>query len=401
MSRPTRNPILSILLRVVSAAVPVALVIVGLIFACSRSQADQAESAPPVRETMDEIFEALRVLAPIAYRNEALGGTPSDGPPAAALVTLAASARALEQHAKSRDPGFAYLASGLTDRAQSALRLVRSGHDDDARRVVRGMVEQCVACHARVPSAREFPLGDLLLGAIDAKSLTLRERANLELATRRFDVALATYEELLRIRTFANAGAPDPELVRYLALCLSGQGDRARAVRTLAALRERPDITEPFREDLAAWIASIGELRAEELEGPRLARARTLLTRSAALADQSSGRRALVFDLEARLELQHFLDAVSELSPEVAFAYYSMGVIEERIWDRPWLSNAAPFLEESIRLGHTQPFARDAHERLERIWILGYTGSGGTRVPPEVRKRLDELGELVRGGRRS
>jgi len=86
---------------------------------------------------------------------------------------------------------------------------------------------------------------------------------------------------------------------------------------------------------------------------------------------------------------------------EVAEAYYLMGRVEERIWDRPWLSNAGPFYEASIRLGPRQAFARDAYERLERILVLGYTGSSGTRLPEDVQERLRELDETIRSDSRS
>jgi hypothetical protein len=374
------------------------LALVATLFTCARLAAD---SGPPLRHTMTDIFEALHVLAPIAYRGGALTGDADAARVTVALSTLSAGSKALEQHARSRDPGFAYLAQGLSDGARTTSLLVSVGREDDARRVVRSLVDRCVACHTRVPTLPESRLGETLLAEIDLSQLPPARRAHLEIATRRFESALTTYEALLGAGGIEAAGTPSPSLVRYLAISLSERGDLARASSTLSSLRDSPDTAPELRADLAVWVRSIDELGRDDLRGPGLSRAQALLARSQALATAGSWRRALVFDLEARLELQRFLATQDELSPEVAEAYYHMGVVEERIWDRPWISNAAPFLEESIRLAPGHPGARDAYERLERIWVLGYTGSAGTALPPDVQLRLRELDEAVRRAARS
>jgi hypothetical protein len=376
----------------------VLVVIAASIATCSRLAADPDV---PIRGPMSETFEALRVLAPIAYRGGPLTGDSDAKQVSRALSTLADGASALERHAVSRDPGFAYLARGLSDLARTASLLVAAGREEAGRRIVRRLVDQCVACHTRVSTLPTSQLGEELLAEIDIESLSLADRAHLEIATRQFEQALTTYERLLGSEALAGAGTPSPELVRYLAVSLSEVGDRARASSTLVALRDGPDVNPELRADFAAWSSSIGELDRERFQGPGLARARALLERSQDVAARTSWRRALVFDLEARLELQRFLEGQSDLSLEVAEAYYHMGVVEERIWDRPWISNAAPFLEESIRLAPGQPSARDAYERLERIWVLGYTGSAGTTLPPDVQQRLRELDEAIRRAARS
>jgi hypothetical protein len=349
--------------------------------------------SPPVRHTMSEIFDALVVLAPVAYGAR----TDSDSERVSlALSALARSTAELERHAQSRDPGFAHLALGLSSHARTMSRLVASGHDAEALSVVRGMVNQCVACHTRVPAAESSRSADALLTGIAPETLPLEQRAHLEIATRRFDAAIDTYERLLASAELSDGGAVEPALVRYLSLCLARDSGDERAATTLRALAQRADVGEGLRADLEQWIRSIEELRNAERSSPRLARARQLQAESDMLAARSSARRALVLDLETRLALQQFIEGAPELSPDIAEAWYRMGVVEERIWQRPWLSNAGSFLEGSIRLAPGEPFARDAYQRLERIWVLGYTGSGGTRIPPEVQQRLRELDEAVR-----
>ena len=71
-----------------------------------------------------------------------------------------------------------------------------AGHLEEARYYVVELTQNCVACHARVPAAREFPLADDLLAREEVADLPPRERAALQVAVRRFDAALSTWEGL-------------------------------------------------------------------------------------------------------------------------------------------------------------------------------------------------------------
>jgi hypothetical protein len=348
----------------------------------------------PPRATMGEIFARIRVLLPLSLQAETFAGANRERVERA-LTELAAQAEVLESHSRSRDAGFAALAQTLADDADTIARRYRRGEPEAARFLFRRAVGNCVACHTRVRSANEFALGRRLLADIDVATLPLRERARLEVVVRQFPEALSSYERLFA----ATDAVPmrmafEGDFAGYLKLCLGVEDDEARAIRTLRRLLERGDLLPELVRSVEAWIESIEALQRDPIEKDPIARARTLVSRAEALSPPTGPTGptpALAYYVEAWNELQRFVDAHPEPSIEVAEAYYHLGRVESRLWSGAWLSGAEPFLEASIRIAPSRPFAREAYVLLEDLVLLGYTGSSGTQVPPEVQRELDEL----------
>jgi hypothetical protein len=87
---------------------------------------------------------------------------------------------------------------------------------------------------------------------------------------------------------------------------------------------------------------------------------------------------------------------MSGLTPEQrAEAYYLLGLIETRIGHVYWLSQAEAYLETAIRLAPGQPLASDAYTLLDEFLVAGYSGSGGTNVPPDIQAKLDRLRRIA------
>jgi hypothetical protein len=80
---------------------------------------------------------------------------------------------------------------------------------------------------------------------------------------------------------------------------------------------------------------------------------------------------------------------------EAAEAYYLLGLIETKVGRSFWLSQAEAMLETSIRLAPGTPTAQRAFALLEDFLVAGYTGSGGTHVPPDIQAKLDELQKIA------
>ena len=64
-------------------------------------------------------------------------------------------------------------------------------------------------------------------------------------------------------------------------------------------------------------------------------------------------------------------------------------------------SQTEPLLETAIRIGPGEAYAPDALALLEEFVVAGYTGSAGTHVPPDERRRLDELADLIEAATKS
>ena len=95
--------------------------------------------------------------------------------------------------------------------------------------------------------------------------------------------------------------------------------------------------------------------------------------------------------------LYRFVNENPEPSPEVAEAYYLLGVSEARIRRSFWVSESEFYLETAIRMAPRAPFAPLAYALLEEETLAGYSGSSGVHLPADVLGNLEELRSLVEG----
>ena len=129
-----------------------------------------------------------------------------------------------------------------------------------------------------------------------------------------------------------------------------------------------------------------------------MALARALIERGRDEGAYPSDRRGLVEFLAASRILNRVVAVRRSASPELAEAYYLLGVVEARIGQDFWSSPADFYLELAVRMAPTTESGRRAYALLEEEILLGFTGSGGEHLPDEERARLDDLKALVEGG---
>jgi tetratricopeptide (TPR) repeat protein len=218
--------------------------------------------------------------------------------------------------------------------------------------------------------------------------LPIEQQAKLAYATRQFDVAQDLYEQMLAGGSLsANDLNFGGHLDDYLELTLRVRLDVDRPIVALERFSKRDDLTPVLREEVAAWIVDLRAAASRE-PGPPLAIARVLVTEQG--KDVETERHALVRHLEAS-GLLHRTLGQPHSQAERAEAYYLLGLIETRIGRSYWLSQAEAYLETAIRLAPGEDTAADAYALLDEFLVAGYSGSGGTHVPPDIQAKLDQL----------
>jgi mono/diheme cytochrome c family protein len=346
------------------------------------------------RQTMAQIFDAMRFLLPLS-----LDGSRFDDPEQAAgiraaLDVLDRSSSALGGHGAARDASFAHLSRSLAIDARDIRIRYEQGQTREARYLVQTLTETCVACHSRLP-AGSAPRSDAFVREAAQLDLALTERAKLAYATRQFDVAGELYETILASQEIAaNDIDLNGHLHDYLELEIRVQRNPAHTAEILEVFSKRSDLSPALRADLVLWIASLRALSGRAPTGSPVADATALIGPEDELRD---ARAQLVELLEASGLLHRALSAGVLDDSQRAEAYYLLGVIETRIGRSYWLSEAEAYLETAIRLAPGQPVAQRAYALLYDFLVSGYSGSGGTHVPPDVHNKL-ELLRLIADG---
>ena len=356
----------------------------------------QADSPRETHVIMRDIFSQLRRVVPVLVDADVLEDPERRAQVRAALEAIEARAEELDAHGAHRfDPGRDQARRSLAADARRTLERLEANDLDSARFFALRLSESCVACHARLP-AEDSPFAAGFFESKALESLDPVQRAQLEIATRRFDTALTELEGLLRSNDRLPAELLGP-LVDYLTVCVRVKGDLKRPLATLERFAKRDDLWSQLREDVDGWIADLRAYGAEPRVDGDLKSARAQLERGRLRVRYPSDRRALIDYLIASRTLHRVVAAQATPTPDLAEAYYLLGLVESRIGRNDWLSQSDIYLETSVRLAPGTDLARTAYALLEEELIVGYSGSSGTHLPPDERARLDRLHGLAYG----
>lgn len=346
---------------------------------------------------MRELYGSLERLLPLAVDDARFRSAAERETIRSALAQLAARSEHVGRHVAGDDRRIRYLARALSRETREAMARFDEGRLDGAQFLVKRLTNFCVACHTRVPSPADSLLSRGFVSDAALVKLPADQRASLQVATRRFDDALATYEAL-----FASPRVRAAELLApigdYLRVSIRVKNDLARPLATLRRFAARDDLWSNLRGDVEHWIAALERHAADPRSEPSLAAARALLDEARQVLRYPTDRRGLVQQLLASSELHRYLEArPDDGGPDIAETYYLMGLIESRTNFDYLVSESDFYLETAIRLAPGDPIGQAAFDLLEEETVLGWTGSGGSNMPQDVRRRLDALRELVEG----
>ena len=357
-----------------------------------------AEATADTRTLMREMFGAFARLVHHTGDPEAFASRAAREEIVRSLQLLQRNAGRLEGHVGHGSLTSAHEAVGrsFTRNVATALDRYIVGQYESARFLTDQLVENCFACHTKLPASHRFEFGAQLLAEEPIASLPPDRKARLAVAARQFDTALELLEAYLADpQNSAVDVALSGAFESYLKIDLRVRGDRSRAIRTFEAFRTRTDLPFYLRGEIDAWLEALRTLDPAAPPGNRLSSARKLVETARAVTAYPGDRRGLVhFVVASRWLYEHASGA--ELSREErAETLLWLGLCEVHVASSLWVSEAEGFLESAIHTAPESGFAREAYGVLEAVYVEGYTGSAGTHLPPEVERRLASLRERV------
>lgn len=353
------------------------------------------------RDEMHRVFSALAVLLPLSLDSETFALAANQEEIARQVAILLGAVHAFEAHGERRDVGFRFLSRSLANDVEEIHHRLQWGRHDEARYFVLDATRNCVACHSRLPSAREFPLGDELLRRVDFSDLSYHERGQILVATRQFDRAMSSWEEL-----FLGSSMPPSQLHLggylndYLVIALRVQNEPGRALRTLEKLAKKPDTPAYLRLRLETWVEELRSLRPSSAVPPKLGEARALVRKQRPPRDLPDDQASAVTDLIASSMLLTYIDGAQKRGisdAQLAEAFYLLGVVEARGVDSFWVPQAEFHLEAAIRIDPKGPYAQSAFELLEQTLSVGFGGTSAEILPTDLWTNLNELRGIATG----
>jgi len=251
-------------------------------------------------------------------------------------------------------------------------------------------------CHTRLPDLDDSPVAEGFVDQGVMESLPLEPRATLQIATRRFDEALASLRELLLDPAEPPAVMLGP-LTDYLVVSIRVKGDFDKPASLLEAFGARDDLWPSLKRDVQHWIEVLPELRQKASGTPDVATGRAIIDEAVSNDPDGDGQTGLLNFVVASSILERFIASHRERDATLGEAFFLLGTLEARIGRNYWVTPAPFLLAESIRISPGEPFAVDAIDILERELNAEYEGSDFEQLPEDDQRQINELRALIDG----
>lgn len=307
---------------------------------------------------------------------------------------LAQIARKVQHHpiTQRADPSLAFLSKNLVDefdRASVALRLKRA---DFARFTLLHVTSSCIECHTRTAAGPGFQTETLDKTILAMKPLA---RAEYFLAIRDFERAQIELDVVI-----GNSGEgvnyfDVDRAIRYaLAIAVKYQDSPERAGALLDKISAVPRLPFYLRHNVAAWVESVKDWRAEKGAAKTLDFAEKLIEKGRRAQFGFSDRGGDIYFFRAA-GLLHALVGALEGTEDYGRGLYLLGLAYEESRDLAVWQVHENYFESCIRRAPRTAWSEKCYTRLRESWEVGYSGSEGLGLPADVKASLAELRALA------
>lgn len=302
--------------------------------------------------------------------------------------------------APNQDPTLLVMSGMFEEDLDRALQSLKSGNREHARFVLRDTASYCIQCHTQSNNGPQFPYLNL---DINAEELNPLNRAEFYAATRQFDRALDEYRKVIQDESVAQAVPFEWEqAVRSaLAIVVRVKQDPKEAAAILDLVEKNKGRPQTIKQTLQAWKRSIREWSREKRTDPlsakkKLALAERLVNRAQKSQELPLEHAQDIYYFRASSLLHDVLAEQGQSSGGMsAQALYLAGIASEATRDMNFWTLHETYYELCIKKAPQTQIAKQCFDRLHDSITLGYSGSGGVRIPPEVAKQLENLRALA------
>lgn len=339
---------------------------------CTLAASLNAPAAESTGAIMRDVYDAIAYLLPLSVRDPD-GATPWDKPLIEAkLEVLTSAAGTLVEHAEAKDAEFGLLARSFERLVSDTAASFRQEWPDYAYYSLLELTDHCVACHARLPADSQPLFGERLMARMNLEALAPEAHARLYVATRRFDAALALFEQQLLDPTLDPIEADYRGLmIEYLRIALStgAAANLDRVKQFIDDYRKRSDLPYYIEYRLDHWRHAATRLTSSVEGTPSLKRAVQIFDHSSKVTLAPGSRLRAVEDfIAARLLRLHLVNHPELSGNELAEIYYRLAIVALRTAEpEPAVPELEVLLVATIQAAPQGPHASEAYALLEEF----------------------------------
>ena len=287
----------------------------------------------------------------------------------------------------------------MNDHMDQTIRVFTQGHKEFALNRVQATTQLCMSCHEQLPvSKKQF--------FIDFWGRFERDQFPSDFSFAEFNYLVQNYkkstEYFLKVIKEQGEGRFDHLLynsIQKIVLTYAyADFQPDELTNILKKIEKQTKLPKVSKENIQAWINTLAELKKDPLFSKAKLSEKELKT----LLDKYREVFSAVEDevLEIKLltvagKLKKFM-TLNPKSPMAAEILYLSGMAERHIHRGLYFSFADIYLKSCILEYPKSPFAQKCYTAYEEGMIMGYTGSAGTELPPDVQAELKSLKEKIK-----
>ncbi|MCI5065750.1 hypothetical protein MRY87_08505 [bacterium] len=354
----------------------------------------QAEEAPIVRSKMKKAYKPFLELQTFFVEHEEITSSEEQEELERIVDSLEKKFHGVIDAPKSkyRDiPGFTSTLQSLNSLFRDIKGGLKWGNESWAYWRLRALASHCITCHTSYAPKMQFYDPEY-----SAENLTPFRRGEFFLATRQFSRAEKAFLE--------SAGSPESSadvltsLRRWLLLSVRIQRTPKEAGKTLDAFyrQHEKNLNQYEKEVILGWKESLRAWEGEH-EEDSLAEAERLLNVGLRSSDLLYDEQDDIRVLRATALLHRLSESKTQTEQDRRRTLYLLGLSYSKL--PHFFINELPdiYLEQCIREYPNTKEAKRSYRLLKEMTTLGFTGSGGTRIPDYINLKLRELHNLAYG----
>ena len=309
-------------------------------------------------------------------------------------------------------PGFRPSLDTINVHIQETIDSLQSKHKVFAHARLKAMTALCVSCHSQLSSAVSKN------AFVNVASNMGRDHfdsdfayANYLYLVRRFKDATKYFDLSIKNYILESQKAPpgmllDDKVVngelytslrRILSIYTKINVEPSQAISYLRKYASDKSISKITRSDINSWILALEKWK--KFDVAKIVSVEDFIKNNLAVLESAkdklnTGEHDITL-LIASGVLSKFLNdhPNSQTTPQIL---YWLAIAERRLSTTYFFSLGDIYLKECIIQFPTSPYAKKCYQEYEENVLFGYSGSGGTDIPPEEKRELDRLKKLLK-----
>lgn len=351
----------------------------------TKVETDQAKGPTKWDSSMQNLKRDLIELQPFIFDQRQFEDAKNKEFLAEKIHNLSEEAKSIKHNPTllSQDPTVRFVAAQFTEDLQRADQNFSGGWTGFSRTQLMAVTGFCVECHTRMNQGPEFNSANVRPPYL--VQLPLKNQVEFKIAFREYDAAFA-----LVIKTLYDSHSNDirselDQIARLgLSIAVQYKQDREKAKSLTSIIAKNKDLPLYLKKDSQQWQKSL--LRWNKSEA--------LKTLPDIRKFIKQRHKSEVDDMRAIAALLQYL--TQDLKPnELGEALLLTGESYESLNKISFMALHENYYESCVRKVAQTIWGRKCYDKLENAVTLGYTGSGGTFVPPDVKDHLKLLKKSI------